>query len=134
MQAPSWLRCRRRGRIASAAGDGPLRTRCAPYPARQDDAPVGCVVRQLIQLAGSLLVLAGFALSQWGVLDPKSRRYLALNAVGSAILAVDALETHQWGFLLLEGVWAVVSTVGLIRVRRRPAPLPPPTWRDQRRR
>jgi hypothetical protein len=84
----------------------------------KDDAPVGCVVRQMIQIAGSLLVLAGFALSQWGVLDPKSRRYLTLNAVGSAILAVDALETSQWGFLLLEGVWAVVSTVGLVRASR----------------
>jgi hypothetical protein len=72
----------------------------------------------MIQIAGSLLVLAGFALSQWGLLDPRSRRYLTLNAVGSAILAVDALETGQWGFLLLEGVWAVVSTVGLIRVLR----------------
>jgi hypothetical protein len=84
----------------------------------KDDAPSGCVVRQMIQIAGSLLVLAGFALSQWGVLNPRSRRYLALNAVGSAILAVDALETGQWGFLLLEGVWAAVSTAGLIRAVR----------------
>ena len=107
----------------------------------EDDAPVGCVVRQMIQIAGSLLVLAGFALSQWGVLDPRSRRYLTLNAVGSAILAVDALETGQWGFLLLEGVWAIVSTVGLVRVlrgRRRdrwpatsPATAAPADRRDQ---
>jgi hypothetical protein len=82
-------------------------------------------VRQLIQIAGSLLVLAGFALSQWGVLNPRSRRYLVLNAVGSAILAVDALDTRQWGFLLLEGVWAIVSTVGLVGVLR--AAKPPPT-------
>ena len=69
-----------------------------------------------IQVAGSLLVLAGFALAQWDVLDVKSKRYLVLNTVGSAVLAVDASFGQQWGFLLLEGVWAIVSAVSLIAV------------------
>ena len=70
----------------------------------------------LIQVIGSLLVLAGFALAQWGVLNPKSPTYLVLNVVGSGILAVDAVVEAQWGFLLLEGVWAIVSLVSLIGV------------------
>ncbi len=73
---------------------------------------------QVVQVAGSLLVLAGFALSQWGVLNPKSLVYLVLNAVGSAVLAVDAFLGQQWGFLLLEGVWAIVSVIGLAQVLR----------------
>jgi hypothetical protein len=78
---------------------------------------------QVVQVAGSLLVLAGFALAQRGVLDQRSRVYLVLNLVGSAVLAVDAAKGQQWGFLLLEGVWAIVSAVGLATVlRRRPAP------------
>lgn len=68
-----------------------------------------------VQIGGSLLVLAGFALSQWGVLNPKSITYLVLNLVGSAALAVNADLGAQWGFLLLEGVWAIVSAVGLVR-------------------
>ncbi|HEU5473435.1 MAG TPA: hypothetical protein VFV67_22555 [Actinophytocola sp.] len=68
---------------------------------------------QLVQIAGSLLVLGGFTLAQLGKLDPKSRSYLVLNAVGSGVLAVDALLGELWGFLLLEGVWAVVSVVAL---------------------
>ncbi len=78
---------------------------------------------QVVQVAGSLLVLAGFALAQRGVLDQRSRVYLVLNLVGSAVLAVDAAKGQQWGFLLLEGVWAIVSAVGLAAVlRRRAAP------------
>ncbi len=70
----------------------------------------------VIQIIGSLLVLAGFALAQWGVLDQRSPVYLLVNAVGSGILAVDAALGHQWGFLLLEGVWSIVSVIGLVRV------------------
>lgn len=76
---------------------------------------------QLVQVCGSLLVLVAFALAQRGVLDQKSPRYLVLNVVGSAVLAVQALVLHQWGFLLLEGVWALVSAVSLVGVLRRPA-------------
>ncbi|QDZ14451.1 CBU_0592 family membrane protein [Humibacter ginsenosidimutans] len=72
----------------------------------------------LVQVVGSLLVLAGFALAQWGILDPKSVWYLMLNVVGSGILAVDAVIGAQWGFLLLEGVWAIVSAIGLVAVLR----------------
>ena len=74
---------------------------------------------QLVQIVGSLLVLAGFALAQRGVLDQKSRRYLIVNLVGSALLAGDAIVEAQWGFfLLLEGVWALVSLVSLAAVLR----------------
>lgn len=77
-------------------------------------------MQMAIQIAGSVLILAGFALAQFGVLDVKSVRYLVLNVVGSAVLAVDAAFGRQWGFLLLEGVWAIVSAAGLIAVLRRP--------------
>jgi len=75
-------------------------------------------MNQLIQVIGSLLVLAGFALTQRGVIGQKSRPYLAVNLVGSGILAVEAVIEQQWGFLLLEGVWAVVSAISLAGVLR----------------
>jgi hypothetical protein len=70
---------------------------------------------QLVQVVGALLILSAFAAAQFGAMNPHSRVYLVLNLVGSAVLAVLALDERQWGFLLLESVWAAVSLWGLIQ-------------------
>ncbi|HVX43750.1 MAG TPA: hypothetical protein VHC49_07680 [Mycobacteriales bacterium] len=68
---------------------------------------------QLVQVIGSLLILAAFAAAQLGLLNQKAYSYLVLNTVGSGVLAVDAAVEQQWGFLLLEGSWAIVSAISL---------------------
>lgn len=75
-------------------------------------------MHQVVQVAGALLILAGFVLAQLRVLDPHSLAYLAANLVGSAVLTVDAWREAQWGFFLLELVWAIVSAWGLTRIAR----------------
>ena len=71
---------------------------------------------QLIQIIGALLILAAFAAVQFDRMSPDSRLYLALNLAGSIVLAVLAVAASQWGFVLLEGVWAIVSAWGLLRL------------------
>ncbi len=76
-----------------------------------------------LELAGAVCILAGFTLGQMGRLDQRSLVYLILNLAGSSVLAVIAFVDHRWGFLLLEGVWSIVSAVSRIDVLRggRPA-------------
>lgn len=76
---------------------------------------------QAIQIVGALLILAAFAAVQFERMRPDSRLYLALNLAGSAILAVLAVAAAQWGFVLLEGVWAIVSAWGLVSTYSSPS-------------
>ena len=73
---------------------------------------------QPVQIAGAIAVLVAFVLAQAGGLPLRSVLYLVLNLVGSAVLAVDAAFERQWGFVLLEGVWAIVSAWSLVTGRR----------------
>jgi membrane-bound ClpP family serine protease len=72
-------------------------------------------VDQVTQIFGALCILAAFVGAQFAWLTTTSWWYLVLNVVGSAILAILAWFAAQWGFLLLEGVWALVSAWSLIR-------------------
>jgi hypothetical protein len=80
---------------------------------------------QVVQVAGALLILVAFAGLQMGRIRAESRLYLVLNLLGSAILAVLAFIETQWGFVLLETAWAIVSAWALIRVLTGREPLGP---------
>src|SRR5215208_5659403 len=72
---------------------------------------------QLVSVLGSLLVLVAYVASQFGYLSAKGLAYAFANIMGSGILAVVAALEAQWGFLLLEGAWASVSLVAVMRQR-----------------
>jgi hypothetical protein len=67
-----------------------------------------------LQWAAAIVVLAAFALSQMGSWTVRSYRYLVCNFVGGAGLSVAAALSHQWGFVLLEGVWAAVAARSIL--------------------
>ena len=69
---------------------------------------------EVLQWTAAIVVLAAFALSQWGFWSVVSYRYLWFNFVGGAGLSAAAVLSHQWGFVLLEGVWALVAGRSII--------------------
>ena len=73
---------------------------------------------QIVQLAGAIMILVPFAGSQLQRLSVETLTYQLLNLLGSAILTATAISGQQWGFVLLEGVWAIMSAVGVLRVMR----------------
>jgi hypothetical protein len=77
---------------------------------------------QVIQVIGALMILVAYGAAQAGRWATDQLAYLWLNLVGSVILAVLAATSENWGFLLLEGVWAIVTAASLIKRRREAAP------------
>ncbi len=73
---------------------------------------------QAVSLLGALLILAAFAALQFGRTTPEAAPYLWANFVGAGLLALVAWVEAQWGFLLLEVVWAAVAASRLIGLRR----------------
>lgn len=77
------------------------------------------MLRQLVSLAGAALVLAAYLALQRGWLPREDRRYNALNCVGGTLLTWVALGDRNWGFVVLEGTWALLSLPPLLRPPRR---------------
>lgn len=71
-----------------------------------------------LQFIGAIGILVPFALLQFGVWSQHSGRYLALNLVGSAILTAVAILEDQYGFVILQAVWTLVTAASILRLAR----------------
>lgn len=76
---------------------------------------------QVISFVGALLILGAYFSYQRGWLGREHRLYSLMNFAGGALLAWVAIVDQRWGFVLLEGTWALLSIPALIK-----PPKPPP--------
>jgi hypothetical protein len=74
---------------------------------------VNGLVFDVVQIVGALLVLVCFLLAQADRVNAAGYRYLVANLVGSGAMTVTAVIAHEWGFVFLEGIWALVSAWGV---------------------
>ncbi len=73
---------------------------------------------QIISVLGALAILGAYVANQFRLIGPSNMSYSALNFIGSTVLTVIAVIEVQWGFILLEAVWALVSLWGIITLLR----------------
>lgn len=72
-----------------------------------------------LEFIGAIIILVPFALLQARRTSAHAPAYLIANVVGSIILVGVAWVEGQWGFVLLQTVWAVAAAWGLVRAGRR---------------
>jgi len=76
------------------------------------------MIYQVISLIGAIVILFAFASAQTQRMKHDSVPYQSLNLAGGVCLCIAAVAAMQYGFILLEGSWAVLSAHGLWRVLR----------------
>ena len=65
---------------------------------------------------GMACILGAFVLETRDKISSRSLFYLGLMAVGSGILAVRAMHTGEWAFLILEIAWMAAALMALRKV------------------
>ncbi|MGA9641821.1 MAG: hypothetical protein WBQ72_10525 [Terriglobales bacterium] len=75
------------------------------------------LTRQLISFLGALLILVAYGGHQLSWIDARRPAYNILNAAGSVVLCWIAFHPFQLGFVVLEGVWTIISLWALLRPR-----------------
>ena len=73
---------------------------------------------QIVQLAGALFILSAFILAQMNGSSRSRPSTFCSTSSEPGLLSVVALIDRDWGFVLLEVVWTLVSGAGLARLAR----------------
>ena len=73
---------------------------------------------QAVSVVGALAILGAYAANQFGMVELDNLPYQLANLVGSGMLFVVAVVEVQVGFMLLEGVWALVSLWAVVKILR----------------
>lgn len=66
-------------------------------------------ITEIIGASGATLILIAFILEQTHRWKDTDLKYDAVNLLGSALLIVYAVLLQSYPFLVLNGVWAIVS-------------------------
>jgi len=70
---------------------------------------------EAIGFVGVTLLLIAFFLNLFRLLKSDSDAYLALNLVGASLACASSYLIDFLPFVLLEGTWAIVAGVALVR-------------------
>ena len=73
---------------------------------------------EVLGTVGVSMILVGFSLNLFGLMQRSSYKYVLLNLVGGALACTASILIEFFPFVILEGTWTVVAVVGLANLLR----------------
>jgi hypothetical protein len=69
----------------------------------------------LIGFTGVSILLIAYLLQLTNLLSNEGWPYLTLNALGAGVACLASVMLHYWPFIILEGIWSLISLIGLFK-------------------
>lgn len=76
----------------------------------------------LIGTIGVGLILLAYFLNIFSLIKKEGILFYVMNIVGASIACFASILISYWPFIILEGTWAIVSVVGLLKSLPKKAP------------
>jgi hypothetical protein len=74
-------------------------------------------MQDLLGALGVGLILLAYFLSVFSFIEKEGSLFFLLNIVGSALACIASVLIQYIPFVVLEGVWFLVSVLGFMRIR-----------------
>lgn len=74
----------------------------------------------LIGTIGVLIILIAYFLNNFSIIKQNGNLYFFLNIIGASIACYTSYLINYIPFVILEGSWAIISVIGLIKTIKKP--------------
>lgn len=71
-----------------------------------------------IGFVGVFQILLAYMLNIFGKLEKKDLTFILLNLIGASLACLASILMKYMPFIILEGVWALVSLIALFKYKR----------------
>jgi hypothetical protein len=69
----------------------------------------------IIGSIGVGLILLAYCGNTFSLIPGEGKLFFTLNAIGAGLACYASLLINYWPFVILEGIWTLVSIIGLIK-------------------
>jgi hypothetical protein len=70
----------------------------------------------IIGSIGVGLILLAYCGNTFSLIQGEGKLFFVLNTIGAGLACYASLLINYWPFVILEGIWTLVSIIGLIKI------------------
>lgn len=69
----------------------------------------------IIGAVGVGLILLAYFLNTFNLIANEGKFFFLINIIGAGIACYASWLIHYWPFVILEGIWTIISLIGFIK-------------------